>query len=151
MTCKMCEIETQIGTKEVPHPVDIRLHTCPPDGTTDPHRWKESVSCRARKGIYRCAYDCTHGQWPKDIRHHEHIDSRGRSITWTTEECDPPFTPDWEIQYADGYHWVTGGNRDCKHTKTKDYYDNSTTYFRTCVKCDASLAKPKTLTSAAAR
>ncbi len=28
MTCKACEIEAEMGTEAVPHPVDARLHTC---------------------------------------------------------------------------------------------------------------------------
>lgn len=28
MTCRACEIEAEIGTAEVPHPVDARLHVC---------------------------------------------------------------------------------------------------------------------------
>lgn len=27
-TCRMCDIEAEIGTEEVPHPIDGRLHTC---------------------------------------------------------------------------------------------------------------------------
>jgi hypothetical protein len=38
MTCKACEVEAEIGTEEIPHPVDVRLHTCV---TLDAHtRWQ---------------------------------------------------------------------------------------------------------------
>lgn len=27
-TCRACEVEAEIGTEDVPHPVDERVHTC---------------------------------------------------------------------------------------------------------------------------
>lgn len=35
MHCEACQIETRIGTEDVPHPVDARLHTCTTSTRTD--------------------------------------------------------------------------------------------------------------------
>ena len=35
--CEACDIEARIGTEEVPHPIDNRLHTCNPTLVSEHH------------------------------------------------------------------------------------------------------------------
>jgi len=72
--CEACRIEAAIGTQKIPHPVDVRMHTCvsPCFG----------VNARTKQ---RCEL----------LQHHkgQHCCTTGTLIEWTDDECfklDPP-------------------------------------------------------------
>lgn len=70
-SCEACKLEAQIGTEEVPHPIDARLHTCKMPAPT-------------------------HGEWPASwpprpsAEPADAVDAQGLHITYKTREPIPP-------------------------------------------------------------
>jgi hypothetical protein len=87
-TCAACELEARIRTPAVPHPIDIRLHICPPDSSDYEPVWSDDERCQARRGGMRCDYSRGHRANPS-YRSHHHTDSRGRQTEWSDAESDP--------------------------------------------------------------
>jgi hypothetical protein len=71
--CEACSIEARIGTEEVPHPVDRRLHTCVVPLAVRPRpavRWfAEAMERELRENDHKGTWErCTLGYLAKRLR-----------------------------------------------------------------------------------